>query len=297
MFDKIHLSNYNITMEIIYEKIKNNTSELRIYLSKAQARKNNLRIHYHSYIELSLILQGSGSYKTNDNVYSVNPGDIFFFRPNEAHCITDICASGMELFNIHIAPYYLYSHFRDAISSRYAKILASGFPLSSHKINDTLPLKTIEKVKETLLFIKEEAEQQKSDFLSLINNYISTAIILISRAYENEKLSLAEKQNYKKLLSAIQYIDLHYDEDITLEDLSESVSYSKCYLSTIFKKCMGMSLWDYITIKRIEKALGLIKTTDENILDVALQCGFNNTVNFCKAFKKYTNLSPAAFRK
>jgi AraC-like DNA-binding protein len=60
---------------------------------------------------------------------------------------------------------------------------------------------------------------------------------------------------------------------------------------------MGMSLWDYICIKRIEEALTQIKTTDKNILDIALDCGFNNTVNFNKIFKKYTNLSPSAFRK
>ena len=60
---------------------------------------------------------------------------------------------------------------------------------------------------------------------------------------------------------------------------------------------MGMSVWDYICIKRIEEALTLIKTTDKNILDIALECGFNNTVNFNKIFKKYTNLLPSTFRK
>ena len=60
---------------------------------------------------------------------------------------------------------------------------------------------------------------------------------------------------------------------------------------------MGMSLWDYLCIKRIECALNLIKTTDKNLLDIALECGFNNTVNFNKMFKKYTNVSPGSFRR
>ena len=58
-----------------------------------------------------------------------------------------------------------------------------------------------------------------------------------------------------------------------------------------------MSVWDYICIKRIEEALSLIKTTDKNILDIALECGFNNSANFNKILKKYTNLLPSAFRK
>ena len=58
-----------------------------------------------------------------------------------------------------------------------------------------------------------------------------------------------------------------------------------------------MSIWDYICIKRIEEALTQIKTTDKNITDIALDCGFNTAVNFNKLFKKYTNVTPNFFRK
>ena len=95
-----------------------------------------------------------------------------------------------------------------------------------------------------------------------------------------------ENRNYKKLLSAVKYIDSHYKENFSLDALAQQVAYSRCYFSSVFKKCMGMSVWDYLCIKRIEEALTLIKTTDKNILDIALECGFNNTVNFYKIFKR-----------
>lgn len=57
-----------------------------------------------------------------------------------------------------------------------------------------------------------------------------------------------------------------------------------------------MTTWNYISIKRIEEALSLIKTTNLSILEIALSCGFNNTANFGKTFKKYTNLPPSSFR-
>ena len=140
-------------------------------------------------------------------------------------------------------------------------------------------------------------ETQKSDYLTVVINYISTMLILISRVYKDGSFSHKEKQSYKKILTAIDYIDNNFNEDITLDLLCEKVNYSRCYFSSIFKKCMGMSLWDYLCIKRIEYALNLIKTTDKNLLDIALESGFNNTVNFNKLFKKYTNLSPSTFRK
>ena len=77
-------------MKIIHEVQFNNADALRLFTSNAEARKNNLRIHYHTFIEISLVLRGKGLYKAGNAVYSIQEGDIFFFRPNEAHCITDI---------------------------------------------------------------------------------------------------------------------------------------------------------------------------------------------------------------
>lgn len=284
-------------MEIIYELKYNNQDCIRLFTSNASARKANLRIHYHSLIEISLVLDGNGIYKIGNKFHDIKKDNVFFFRPNEAHCITDIEKEGMTLLNLHIAPYYLYTNFQGAFNSNYLKILSSNFPLLSNKINDTLGESEVEKVKRLILSVKSEFENKKSDYLTLANNYISSILILFSRSYVNTTFTKKERQNYQKLLKTIEFIDLHFKEDLTLENLANNVGYTRCYFSTIFKKCMGMSIWDYVLIKRIEEALALIKTTDKNILDIALECGFNNTVNFNKIFKKYTNLLPSSFRK
>ena len=138
---------YTENMKIINELQFNGIDALRLFTSTAKPRKNNMRIHYHTLIEISLIVRGSGLYKTNNAVYPINEGDIFFFRPNEAHCITDIEESGMELLNLHIAPYYLYTNFQNALNSNYIKILAANFPLNSNKINDTLPNEQLQEIK------------------------------------------------------------------------------------------------------------------------------------------------------
>lgn len=284
-------------MEILHELKINDVDALRLFSSQAGARKNNLRIHYHSLIELSLVIRGSGIYKTKDAVYTIQKGDIFLFRPNEAHCITDIDDEGMELRNLHIAPYYLYSHFQNALNTNYIKILSAGFPLKSNKINDFLPLEQFHIVQGLLLRVYEELQNEASDYMTAVESYLSALFIHLSRACGQAHFLKTDKQNYQKLLVAMAYIDTHYKEEITLDSLAKEVSYSKCYFSSVFKKCMGLSVWDYICIKRIEQALALIKTTNKSILDIALECGFHNTVNFNKIFKKYTNLAPSAFRR
>lgn len=58
-----------------------------------------------------------------------------------------------------------------------------------------------------------------------------------------------------------------------------------------------MTTWDYINIKRIDKAISLLSTTDETILNIATQCGFNNSANFNRIFKKITQLTPKQYRR
>ena len=298
LIDFFRLFDYNIlTMKIINEFKFNNVDALRLSSSTPEPRKNNMRIHYHAFIEISLILRGNGLYKTNDNVYTISQGDLFFFRPNEAHCITDIEEQGMEILNLHIAPYYLYSNIQNAMNTNYVKILASNFPLMSNKINDTLPQEQIDELKNLMLSIRREFTQKRNDYLTVVNNYISLIFIFSSRPYKKIQFSKSDKLNHQKMLQAIKYIDTHYKEELTLDTLAKKVSYSKCYFSSIFKKCMGMSIWDYISIKRIEEALTQIRTTEKNIADIAFDCGFNNVGNFNKLFKKYTNVTPNFFRK
>lgn len=284
-------------MKIIHEIKINNTDAMRLFVSEAEARKDNLRIHYHTLLEISLVLLGKGVYKINNAVYDIQAGDVFFFRPNEMHCITDIDEGGMQLLNLHIAPYYLYTNLQNALNSNYIKILAANFPLISNKVNDAVPAEQLDEIRNYILSIRGEFEQKHSDYLTLACNYISAILIILSRSYSKQSFSQKEKQHYKRLLSAIQYIDAHYKENLTLDIIAQKIGYSRCYFSDIFKKCMGMSLWDYIGIKRIEEALFLIKTTDKSITNIALDCGFNNAVNFNKLFKKYTNVTPLFFRK
>ena len=284
-------------MKIIHELSFQNTEAIRLFTSDATPRKNNMRIHYHSMIELSLILDGEGLYKTNDKTYTIRSGDVFFFRPNEAHCITDIENEGMKLLNLHIAPYYLYTNFQNALNSDYIKILSTNFPIVSNKVNDLLAERAVENVKRLMLLIREEFETLKSDYATICNNYISSIFITLSRADPSRLQAAGQTQNYQRIISSIGFIDTNFKADITLDDIAEHAGYSRCYFSSIFKQCLGMSVWDYICIKRVEKALTLIKTTDMSILQIATECGFNNTVNFNKIFKKYTSLSPSSFRK
>lgn len=284
-------------MKIINTIQQNGIDVVRLFYSEAEARRKNLRIHYHSMIELSLILRGSGIYHTQNGNYQISAGDVFFYRPNESHCITDIDPPDMLLLNLHITPYYLYANPHQSLASECMEILSSNYTLMSNKINDFLPTNQVEAIISFIHNIREEMSDEQSNFDICVNNYISMILIYLSRALKPcQETEKSDRNVYRWIGSAIEYIDMHFRENITLDMIAAQVGYSRCYLSTAFRKCMGMTPWNYISIKRIEEALTLIKTTDRSILDIALVCGFNNTANFCKIFKQYTNLPPSSFR-
>lgn len=72
---------------------------------------------------------------------------------------------------------------------------------------------------------------------------------------------------------------------------------SRNYFCTVFKELNGLTPWEYINIKRINKAIELLKNTNLSITLIASQCGYNNTANFNKNFKQITGQTPKDIRK
>ena len=93
----------------------------------------------------------------------------------------------------------------------------------------------------------------------------------------------------------MEYIDRHLHEELDLNVIAEKANMSRSYFCTVFKRYNGIKPWDYITIKRIEKAMGLLGASDEKKVNIALDCGFNNSANFYRAFKKLTGKAPGDF--
>ena len=95
----------------------------------------------------------------------------------------------------------------------------------------------------------------------------------------------------------MRYIDDHYAESITLESVASDVNMSPSYLSFLFKKLNGFTLWDYILSKRVNYARQMLTATEDLILNISLESGFNSLTNFNRVFKRITGLSPKEYRK
>lgn len=96
---------------------------------------------------------------------------------------------------------------------------------------------------------------------------------------------------------AKQYVQKHYDQPITLEDVCEVVGFSASYFSTLFKKETGEGFARYLTRVRMERAKELLQQTNLPVSEVCTRVGYSDLKHFTQNFKKETNLNPGQYRK
>jgi len=260
-----------------------------IFRSEKVFRKDFFLVHKHTSLELSLIVGGCGRYLTPSGSHPICEGDIFLYRPNEQHCITD--AEDLALFNIHFSPRFFADN--EAIAGKFLSVFGGGRGLSNRLPHDT---ETAKRISELLKTIREEAMAQKKDFAAMIHAKLTEALILLYRQSGECTETDFFPSGFDKINRAADYIDAHFTSQLTLGEIAEHVHLTRTYFSSLFKLCYGMTPWDYINIRRTEFAKQLLLREDDTILSVALRCGFNNTANFNRIFKSVTATTPSAYR-
>ena len=97
--------------------------------------------------------------------------------------------------------------------------------------------------------------------------------------------------------SSLEFIRNHYQEKIYIHNLAENANMNEQYFCRFFKKALGKSPVTYINEYRIKQAITLLQATDAPIMEICLDCGFNNLGNFLREFKKHTGFTPLQYRK
>jgi AraC family transcriptional regulator len=100
-----------------------------------------------------------------------------------------------------------------------------------------------------------------------------------------------------KLKQALEYINEHLSQDLSLDTLAIELNISQFYLCRLFKQSIGISPHAYLVQQRIERSKQLLKDKNNRILDVAIACGFANPSHFAKCFRKQIGITPKQFQR
>ncbi len=262
-----------------------------LFDSKKPSKKNIYRVHNHPELELGFIKAGHADYILGNANYSAEDGMLFLVRPGEQHCVPTIYSDSLVSINIHISPYYLWNTALDYVPINALYELING---SDWQVFFGLN-KYIEKLDSIL-----NSAPSDDVFIDARRTILKLLIEICDKFSKNRTVlssCASPSLNFLKIQNTISYIDKNYFEKIKVENLMKISKLNKTVFSNSFKKFTGLSAVEYITLKRLDNATELLKSTDNNIADIAFSCGFNNISHFNATFKEKFKITPREYRK
>ncbi len=133
---------------------------------------------------------------------------------------------------------------------------------------------------------------RSTEILKMVNEAIGD--ILGEESKEGEGNEVTENYLVNR---AVEYINEHYNENLTLAGVANKVEISASYLSSLFSGNMNCCFVDYLNGIRIEHACFYLRQNRMKIYEIAFKVGFHDEKYFSKVFKKVKGVSPAQFKK
>ncbi len=281
--------------------IQNGTANtlLQFYYTSVPKGHRGVREHRHTAFEIGYIRKGTGTYAVGEKTYGIEQGDVFLYSTNEPHCITNISSDeGMEIMSIKFEPRFIWAGGNDVFDSKFLRIFLDRSSRFENRLDRRNP--ALDEIRALMCKVEDEFLSHRPEYELMVKIYLLTILAIANRSFgyvsEVKKPFSVQVKQLSQIERAIDFINAHYCDDLSLEEISESANMSKNYFSSLFKRLNGMSPWDYITVKRIELACSLLRSTESSMIDIACECGFNNSANFNRAFRKVTGSSPRDYR-
>ena len=236
--------------------------------------------HTHNHMELFFIVGGKGQFLIEDRLYPADVNNIVIINPNVTHTEVSLNAQPLEYIVLGIEGIEL----ADGSSSN------GQFSILDHYESA--------EISGCLRNILREMEQKNPGYEDICQAYMEIMVIRLMRTTE---LSVpAEPQTFsanRQCAAVRRYIDLHFKEALTLEQLAEEGHMNKFYLSHAFKREYGVSPINYMIARRIEESKYLLAETDLSLSQVAQLLGFSSPSYFSQVFHRTQGLSPREYRQ
>ena len=114
---------------------------------------------------------------------------------------------------------------------------------------------------------------------------------------QNSPQAIPDADRAFLLKPVLEYIDKHYMQPVTLEELAHLTGMSPRYFCRFFNTFIHRTPIDYLNYYRIEVACSLLASTQLSVTETAYRCGFNDSSYFVKIFKKYKGVTPLQYRR
>lgn len=285
----------------LHEKKQHGTPSFPVayYYVDASHPQYQMPVHWHKEWELVRILKGTLLLHADEQEITGQSGDFFLIRDSMLHGFTPQtdCIYECLLFDLHAL-------FRG--SETFQKFLRPIYRL------EYLPEVLYQKVAQPELYALADALMQTHsrkhsgqdhtapnyhELITVSELSLFFAHILQNNLFtENEKSGIPVPHRIDQIRAVLEYIEQHYSSTITLSSMATVAGMNPKYFCRVFKEVTQQTPMDYVIFYRIEQAAKMLTNTDLSVLEIAMECGFNDYSYFIKTFKKLKSVTPKQYR-
>lgn len=252
--------------------------------------------HWHPEIELTLVMEGKIAYQVNDALYDLKAGEGLFCNTNVLHSGRGLDTSDCSYLSITFHPRLLYGYSSSVIQDKYMNHILKSAALAS--IHFTQEVEWQKKVLERMEHIRMlDAEHPMSMELQMQIALLEIWQQIYEHVETEERSGTENGRDTERIRRIMEYIQKHYAEKITLEDLADQIHLCRSESCRLFKRYMNESMFDYLLGYRVERSLELLRQSELDVTQISGRVGFANPGYYSRIFKRKMGCTPLEFRK
>lgn len=258
-----------------------NDKTIRVYRVRYNNNSFSRKLYVSPNFKLCLVTEGCADWQIGSKCLNVKQDDIVILSNQHKRVFKEIFPEkGIEMLVVEFGPQLFTTRFQGILLNSEEKydVRISGHP----------------EMKRLFLELEQETKEQLYHYRLIQKAKLVEILSLAGRV-----LQISDLDDVKitgEMYRVIVWINENYTTGISLKEAADLFHMSESSLSKHFLKCMGTGFAQYIMLRRISDAIGLLQSTGKTVLEIALECGYHNTASFYKAFKKMTNMTPTDYR-
>ena len=249
------------------------------------------KLHQHIEIQVSCIIQGSGTLIVGDSVNQYHMGDVILIGSNLPHVFKSERSTDESKM---LSLFFTMDSFGESFFD--LEELNSSSKFFNRSMNGLLAMSHKQKLQDYFLELKESTKLER--FIILLK-----IIEILSKCKAKNLSTFIYDKRYSdiegnRMRDVFEYTMSNFTNEITLDQISNTAAMTKNAFCKYFKRRTNKTYISFLNELRVEHASKLLKKDeDSSIVDIAEQSGFNNISNFNRQFKAFKNQSPSEFRK
>lgn len=259
-----------------------------VTISLQQLNKKNL--HRHKQLEIIFMLTGTINIRIQEDVYQLQVGDIILINPYDLHGL--IATSEDNVFLCFKVGTEYYDYYASNFSTK--RFLCNSTLSEKVAFDKNSPFEELWKRLAMLVFQQDDNQSVYGFSVGMI--ILDIGKILITNFQSESSENYVHSKDIQRLTRILDEIDNNFDKGINLKDIAEKENLNLCYLSSFIKQQLGIGFQEYVNMKRIEKVIDQLLTTNKTITEIAFSSGFSNTKSLNQLFKKIVYKTPTEFR-